>query len=171
MKAGALIAAALGIVFGAWAELEVPGSPVPVSLQTLMVVVAGIALGPSRGALATALYLALGAIGLPVYADGKSGVSTLFGATGGYLFGFVLGAAVAGWLTWRSGKRELRWVLPAALLGQVVVVAIGVPWLAVATGRTMEQALAVGCWPFLPGLVIKALMAAVGFWAWERWRA
>ena len=153
-----------------------PGSPVPVSLQTLGVVGAGLALGPGAGAGAVGLYLFAGAIDLPVFADGRGGLAALFGPTGGYLFGFVLGAALTGWMVWRRGRPSIWMALPAALIGQLVVLALGVPWLAIATGRGAWEALSVGAWPFLPGMVLKAVVAASVWMLWirfgpRRWRA
>src|SRR5690606_9926368 len=87
--------------------IPVPGSPVPVTLQTFAVLVTAAALGSARGALAQLVYLAAGVVGMPVFADGKGGFDAVFGATGGYLLGFVLAAYVVGWLSQRGADRKV----------------------------------------------------------------
>ncbi|MDY7095584.1 MAG: biotin transporter BioY [Acidobacteriota bacterium] len=147
------VGAALVALAARW-SFPVPGSPVPVSAQTLAVLVVGLALGSARGAGALALYLAAGAAGLPVFADGAAGLEHLLGPTGGYLLGFVAGAAVAGrapvTTTWRR-----RILLLLAAHG--VIFALGVPWLAVFVGTS--EAVTAGLLPFLLGALIKSLLA------------
>ncbi|MEM7244135.1 MAG: biotin transporter BioY [Acidobacteriota bacterium] len=146
-------------------ELPVPGSPVPVSLQSLVVVLAGLVLGWRWGAISMMIYVALGALGLPVYADGASGLDSLLGATGGYLFGFVPAAAAAGGVAERitsssSLGRRLSGLTAAGLLAHVVIFGLGVPWLKIATEMSWSDALRHGCLPFLPGGVLKSVVAA-----------
>ena len=150
--AGSLLMAALAQV-----ALPLPFTPVPITGQTLGVLLVGGALGSKRGAASMLLYLLEGAVGLPVFAAGGAGPLVLLGPSGGYLLGFVPAAYLVGWLAERGFDRSF---LPAVLafgLGEVVIYAIGVPWLAFFVGA--KQALAAGFWPFLPGAVVKAAAA------------
>ena len=140
--------------------VPLPFSPVPVTGQTFAVLLTAAALGPARGVSGQLLYVALGLVGLPVYSDGASGVDVLLGATGGYLVGFVVAAWVVGAAARRGLDRSPRGALPAFLLGSVVIYAFGVPWLAVVAGLGPGAALAQGLLPFVPGGIVKALLAA-----------
>lgn len=112
-----------------FASVPLPGNPVPITLQTLAVALAGLCLGPWRGFLATALYLVIGFAGLPVFAGGTSGVGVLAKASAGYLLAFPFAAGLIGFVSYaflrRAGKR-LAWLVPAmivaALIGSIVVV-------------------------------------------------
>jgi biotin transport system substrate-specific component len=150
----------LAALVGIGAHISFPLGPVPITLQTLFVILAGFVLGPIRGAVCLILYLGAGAIGLPVYAGGKSGIAALFGPSGGYLFGFVLAACVAGVGT-MGRKRQLKWgrgfIWGAA--GSVVILIVGVVWLKIALDMSWSQAADAGVWPFLPGAVIKSVLS------------
>ncbi len=137
-----VIAGALFIALTANISLPVPGSPVPVTGQTFGVLLVGGALGFRRGGLAALLYVVMGFF-LPVYADHKSGMAVIastqeghlvLGATGGYLVGFVLAAAVVGRLAELGWDRRFFGALGAMFIGNLVIYAVGVPWLAAATG-------------------------------------
>ncbi len=151
--AGSLLVAALAQVV-----IPLPFTPVPVTGQTLGVLLVGAALGGRRGAASLALYLTEGALGLPVFGGGAAGLARVLGPTGGYLAGFVLAAFVVGYLAERGRDRRL----PASLLvfaaGEAVIFACGLAWLALFVGPA--HALAAGLWPFLPGDALKALLAA-----------
>jgi biotin transport system substrate-specific component len=123
----------------------------------------GAALGPGLGAASMGLYLLEGAVGLPFFAGGASGWSLLqtTSATGGYLWGFVAAAAVVGWLARRGWDRSFRGAVAAMLIGEVVLYACGVPWLAGALGLSLERALELGLYPFVVGDVLKLFAAAV----------
>ena len=141
-------------------SIHVPGLTVPITGQTFAVLLSGAALGASRGATAMLLYVALGMIGLPVFAGGSHGTDVVFGATGGYLVGFL----VAGWAVGklaeaRMDRTPLR-AAPAFLLGTAIIYAIGVPWLAIATHSSLGSAVADGFTPFIPGDLVKAAAAA-----------
>jgi len=153
----ALMAAAIG----AGAYLIVPIGPVPVSMQPFFVFLAGYVLGPRRGALAVALYILAGVIGLPVFAGGKSGLGHLFGPTGGYLIGFVLSAWLCG-LT-RRGDAVIPW-LKGACCGSAALLAahgIGASWLKISLSLTWSKAWLVGVVPFIPWDGIKVALALV----------
>lgn len=160
MAAAGLMAALTAVL--AYVRLPVPWSPVPVSGQSLAVMLAGALLGPRLGALSQAVYVLLGAIGLPVYAGGMGGLPVLLGPTGGYLFGFVLGAYVTGRVAGKAGMlRPARLVLAFVLGGVVAVYVPGVVQLALVTGTTLRQAVVLGALPFLPGDGLKVAAATV----------
>ncbi|WP_312995437.1 biotin transporter BioY [Achromobacter animicus] len=158
--------AALIVVLSLMPPIPMPGIPVPITLQTLGVMLAGAMLGPVRGALACLLYLALAAIGLPVLPGGRGGLGAFFGPTGGFLIGMVAGAFVTGWLARRLATRGTgTWVglagyVAACVVGGIAVVyAFGVPWLSAVTKMGMAKA-AGAVVVFLPGDLIKAVVAA-----------
>lgn len=160
MAAAGLMAALTAVL--AFVRLPVPWSPVPVSGQSLAVMVAGALLGPRLGALSQAVYVLLGAIGLPVYAGGMGGLPVLLGPTGGYLIGFILGAYVTGRIAGKGGgRRPARLVLAFVLGGVVAVYVPGIIQLALVTGTTLRQAVVLGALPFLPGDVLKVAAATV----------
>ncbi|WP_350349582.1 biotin transporter BioY [Agromyces sp. G08B096] len=149
------------------AGLTLPGAipvgvGVPITLQTLGVMLAGAILGARKGALAVLVYAVLGLAGLPILAGGAAGLGVLAGPTGGFLVGFVPGAFVIGWLAARLAPRLHFWplLLATAAGGIVVVYLVGLPWLMAATGLPFGQAFLVGALPFLPGDVVKAVLAA-----------
>lgn len=150
------------------AQVAIPLWPVPITGQTLAVLLVGASLGAVRGAASMVLYALVGLIGLPVYSDHTSGPSVLFGPTGGYIVGFVLAAALTGWLAQRRWERRLLAGMLAFVAGSVVVFLIGLPWLKAGLGLTWSQTLAAGLYPFIVGGIIKAVIAALalrGAWA------
>ncbi|WP_462418868.1 biotin transporter BioY [Kytococcus sp. Marseille-QA3725] len=157
----AALIAALAVVPG----LMVFGGQVPVTLQTLGVTLAALALGPWAGAAAVLVYLALIAIGLPVGSGGAGGLGVFTGPTGGYLVGFVLGAVVIGLVSRvamrRGGRMVGLWLFLAGLAGLPFFYAVGVPWLKLATDMPWDKAWQLGAAVFLPGDLLKAALAAV----------
>jgi biotin transport system substrate-specific component len=156
-------AAAAGFVVALAAASQVaipiPGTPVPVTLQPMVVVLAGLMLGPVVGFASMVAYLALGAMGLPVFAPvGAPGILRLLGPTGGYLLAFPFAAFAAGFVTQRFPKLGGRFA--AAMLGMVVIFVGGITQLAILTGN-LGQALALGITPFAAFDILKALVAAV----------
>lgn len=143
---------------GAAISFPLPFTPVPVSLQTLTVLLAGAVLGPLWGPVSQLLYLAAGAAGLPVFAGGAAGPGVFLGPTGGYLAGFVAAAWITGLLV-RPGASWLRSV-PGLLAGHAVVFLFGVSHLMLFLGSDPGNALRLGLVPFLPGMVLKTLLAA-----------
>jgi biotin transport system substrate-specific component len=134
-------------------------TPVPITAQTFAVVLVGGSLGVLRGAASLSLYLMLGLVGVPVYSDGGSGWDVVSGATGGYLVGFILAAAVAGLLAERRWDRRLSSSIAAMLTANVVIYLVGVPWLAQAAGYGLEEALEKGLYPFVVGDLAKLYLA------------
>lgn len=158
-----ILAGTLLIAIGAKVSFSIPGTPVPVTGQTFGVLVAGGALGFRRGIASALLYVALGAIGLPLFALGQTGLAVVLSALGGYLVGFVVAAALVGRLAELGWDRNLVGSIGAMLLGEVAIYAIAVPWLAVATGLPLGDAVAQGFTPFVLGDAIKLVLAAGAF--------
>jgi biotin transport system substrate-specific component len=154
-----VVGGALLTVLGAQISIHVPPSPVPITGQTLAVVLAGAALGARRGAASQALYLLLGLF-LPVYADGEQGLHIVFGASGGYLVGFVVAAWLIGALAERGADRRHVRAFAAFVIGQLAIFGIGVPWLKIATGMPWSDAIHNGFAIFIVGGLIKAALAA-----------
>ena len=160
--AAVVVAGSLLIAGLAQVSIRLSFTPVPITGQTLAVLLVGGALGLELGIAAVLLYLAEGAIGLPFFAEGNSGASLLgaASASGGYLWGFVVAAAVVGWLSRRGWDRSIRSSIAAMFLGEVVLYAIGVPWLMAALDVPLEKALELGLYPFVIGDTIKLMVAA-----------
>ncbi len=140
------------------AKAQVPFYPVPMTMQTLVVLLIGMALGPRLGAATVLFYLAQGAAGLPVFAGTPEkgiGLAYLLGPTGGYLAGFAVAAGVSGWIVER--RRDLAGIGLAVAAGLAVIYALGVLWLATLVG--FGQAIALGVLPFLWGELFKARLA------------
>jgi biotin transport system substrate-specific component len=153
-------------------SFHIPITPVPITLQTLAVLLTGAALGSRRGALAMLLYLAEGAAGLPVFAGGTGGFVHLIGFTGGYLWSYPFAALVTGLLCERRLDRRLLTSALAMLPGTLVIYAFGVPWLAVSLHLNLLTAFMLGMVPFIPGDLIKLVIAAALLpvaWSIVRW--
>jgi len=153
--AGAALTALLAQV-----SIPMPPSPVPITGQTLAVILVGGSLGAVRGSSAMVLYVLAG-LALPVYADGKSGPSVLFGATGGYLVGFVFATYAIGWIAERGATRRVPAAVLSFAVGQLIVFGIGVPWLKVATDMDWATAIHDGFTIFLIGGAVKALVGGI----------
>jgi biotin transport system substrate-specific component len=134
--------------------------PVPITGQTLGVLLTGVLLGSRRGSLSVLAYLAEGVAGLPVFAPGGPlGLTRLVGPTGGYLIGFVAAAYVTGLLAERGWDRKAATALAAMLIGNATIYAFGLPWLALFVG--IENTLPLGLYPFIVGDLLKTILAAV----------
>lgn len=141
------------------AFMAIPIGPVPIVLQNMFVLLAGLVLGPVWGLTAVGIYLLIGLAGLPVFAGGTAGIGKLFGPTGGYLLSYL----PAVWLTALSTRKLNRnrvGDIAALILGSLIIYAAGVPWLKLITGMAWSKALAVGMMPFLPGDMLKIIAAA-----------
>lgn len=147
-------------------QVQIPLQPVPITGQTFGVLLIGALLGSRRGAASMLTYVGMGAIGLPVFAGGAAGLSRLAGPTAGYLVGFVIAAAVVGFLSRRGWDRRVGTTALAMSLGTVVIYIFGVTWLSRFVG--WSQVLATGVAPFLIGDATKLALAAVALpWAWR----
>ncbi len=158
-----VVAGALLIYLTALVAIPVPGSPVPITGQTFGVLLVGGALGFRRGLIGVALYVLLGVVGLPFFAEGKGGLTVIWGATGGYLIGFVIAGALVGRLAELGWDRKIGGALGAMLLGSAVIYAIGLPWLGLVVGLSPADTIAAGLTPFLLGDALKLVLAAVLF--------
>ncbi len=157
---------ALLIVFGslfvalcAQIRILLPFTPIPFTAQTMGVLLVGSLLGARHGALSMLLYLALGAIGLPFFSGGNGGIEWLQGATAGYLFGMLLSAALVGWLAQRGWDRHIATTALSMILGNIVIYALGVAWLAMLVG--VSAAIHQGLLPFVIGDVLKIALACL----------
>lgn len=158
------------VLIAAGAQLTVPMTPVPMTLQTFAVLLAGVALGPLKGVVAALLYLALGAMGLPVFSDGGGGLDAFTGPTAGYLIAFPLAAGLVGAV---SEKPAWRRPVPATalmLVAHLLILGLGAAWLATLIGPS--EALAAGFTPFLIGAAVKsvAVVAAAAGLGRMGWR-
>ncbi|MDH3377497.1 MAG: biotin transporter BioY [Gammaproteobacteria bacterium] len=138
------------------AKAQIPFWPVPITMQTFAVLLLGAAYGWRLGGAAVLLYLAEGAVGLPVFAKG-GGFAYLYGFTGGYLLGFLLAALAVGWLAQRGWDRSPVTTVAAMVIGEVIIFGLGVAWLANLIG--LEKAVAAGVTPFLWGEAAKIALA------------
>lgn len=145
----------------AGAFIAIPISVVPFTLQNLFTTLAGLLLGARVGALSQITYILVGLAGLPVFAGGKAGLGVLLGPTGGYLIGFVLGAFTIGKLAEIRKHPSAWWLFASALLGHVVIYGAGVTWLSFIAHISVRKAAIVGLLPFLPGDVLKCIVAAI----------
>ncbi len=152
-----VLGGALAVALLARLEIRLPFSPVPITGQTLGVLLAGALLGSRRAFAAMLLYLASGLAGAPVFAGGGAGPAWILGPTGGYLAGFPAAAWTAGFLAERGWDRSWKTALPAMAAGNVVLYLFGLPWLAAFVGPSRAPLL--GLYPFLAGDVVKILLA------------
>jgi biotin transport system substrate-specific component len=171
-QAGCAVAGVVLLALLAQVSIPLPFTPVPITGQTLGVLLIGAAYGPALGIGTIVLYLASAVVGLPVLApnaDGSHdvGIAVLGAAafTGGYLWGFVAAAGLVGWLARRGWDRTLGSAIGAMLLGEVVIYVVGLPWLSRALAlagapSTLEDTLVAGLYPYIVGDVLKLLAAA-----------
>jgi biotin transport system substrate-specific component len=150
------------------AKIQVPFWPVPMTMQTFVVLVLGVAYGGRLAGATVLLYLAQGALGLPVFAGG-GGLAYMAGPTGGYLAGFLLAAVAVGWLAERGWARSAPSTLAAMLIGTAIIFGCGIAWLATLIG--LPQAISAGLVPFLLSEAVKiALATALVPSAWQLMR-
>jgi biotin transport system substrate-specific component len=153
----ALVAGAAALTgLAAQVAIPLPFTPVPLSLQTFAVLLSAAALGPHRAAAAMLLYLAAGVGGVPWFAEQRAGVGF---PSFGYIVGFVLAAVVVGALARRGSDRSVPGSMATMVLGNLVIYAVGVPYLALAIGVDLFTAVALGALPFLVGDALKILLA------------
>ena len=162
-----IIGFALVTAVAAQVSIPLGFTPVPLTGQTFAVLLTGGVLGARRGALAQLLYVALGATGLPFYAEGEGGWNAATGSTAGYLVGFVIAALIVGMLAERAQDRRILTAAPAFLAGSVAIYTTGALWLAhdlgvpLTAGVGEPSAIAYGVAPFVVGDLIKAMLAGV----------
>ncbi len=159
LRLAAALAGAVAVALASQVAVPLPGTPVPMTLQALAVLLVGGLLGPGLGAASLAFYLALGAAGLPVFTPfGASGLARLFGPTGGYLLAYPFAAALVGWVV----ARRPGWtgLVLGPLLGMLAVHAGGIAQLLVLTGDA-RAAVAAGTLPFVLEDLVKCGLAAL----------
>jgi biotin transport system substrate-specific component len=152
-----LVAAAALTGVAAQVAIPLPFTPVPITLQTFTVLLAGAALGPARGSASMLLYLVVGVAGFGWFAEGRSGMAF---PSFGYIVGFVLAAAIAGALARRGADRTVLGTIGIMVVGNLVIYAIGLPWLMAALGVDLSKGLEYGVTPFLTGDALKIALAA-----------
>jgi len=150
------------------ARLTIPREPVPWTGQTFGILVVGGALGARRGFAAIALYVLLGLVGLPFFAEGKGGSAVLLGPSGGYLIGFLLAGTLVGRLAELGWDRRLGGALAMMLIGSFVIYAVGLPWLSASLHLTSNETISNGLTPFVAWDIAKLIVAAgifpLGWW-------
>ena len=146
--------------------VKIPIGPVPIVLATLFVLLAGLVLDTAWAAASVGLYLALGAVGLPVFASG-GGIAYFSGPTGGYLIGYLVAVVAVNLISSARVGSVIRDVI-AVVVGSLLIYVIGVPWLKVALERSWTDTFAIGLTPFLLGDAIKAAVALSVFTALKR---
>ena len=161
-----VVSASLFVALCARIYIPLPGTPVPLTVQNLGVLLVGLALGSRRGFAALALYLAEGAMGMPVFSPhGLGGVAQILGPTGGYLVAYPFVAALTGYI-FERGKPTFARAGLASLAGEVLLFALGISWLYVYT-HSLAQALSFGLYWFISAEIIKVMLAAGSVRAWH----
>jgi biotin transport system substrate-specific component len=158
-----IVAGTILIALSAKVSFVIPGNPVPITGQTFGVLVAGGALGFRRALASTGLYLLVGIAGLPFFALNRTGIEVMWGATGGYLIGFLLAAAIVGRLAELGWDRNVIGAVGAMLIANAAIYLVAIPWLAVVTHADLATALQRGLVPFIVGDAIKLALAAATF--------
>ncbi len=148
------------------AQISIPMWPVPMTAQTLAVLLVGTVLGPVRGLASMALYVAAGIVGLPIFTHGATGLVYFAGPTGGYLIGFVGAAFLTGYLANRSWDRKIIRTIVSFLAGSAVIYTFGLTWLSFSLGQLgypndLSATLAAGFLPFVIGDIVKAVAAGL----------
>jgi biotin transport system substrate-specific component len=146
---------------GGWIIVPLPFSPVPVTLQTFFVSLAGLLLGAKMGAASQVVYILLGCIGLPVFAGFQGNAGVLLGPTGGYLMGFVPGAFITGFLADKDKNPTFLKYLFYSIPGLIVVFLMGTLQLGAVANMGFSKALAIGTIPFLPGCLLKMIASSL----------
>jgi len=159
-----VLGGALFVALFAQISIQLPFTPVPITGQTFAVLLVAAGMGLVHGTLALVLYLAMGIVGIPVFADQQHGWDEVAGATGGYLVGFVLAGLVVGLLAERRWDRSFSSSVSAMLTGNVLVFLVGLVWLSVWLGdnglpNDLNATLENGLYPFVPGEIVKLYLA------------
>lgn len=146
------------VVVFSYIKIPLPFSPVPITLQTFAVMLAGLLLPPYSAFLSMVIYLLLGAAGIPVFAGGKAGIGVIFGPSGGYLLSWPFAALLISHFI-KNIRNPISVFILNLIFGVFFIYLIGVPYLSFVTKMTIDKAIAVGLIPFIPGDIFKALFA------------
>ena len=147
------------IAIGSYIIIPLPFSPVPIALQSFFILFAGLLLGARWGSASVAIFLLVGAIGLPVFAEAKGGIVHFAGPTGGYLISYIPAALLTAFISHAKNRSRLRDIL-ALTAGTVLIYVIGVTWLMLSLKLSPIKALSAGFFPFIPGDILKIAAAA-----------
>jgi len=165
-QAALVVGASLFVAVCAHIYLPLPGTPVPLTIQNLAVLLVGLSLGSRRGFLALALYLAEGASGLPVFSPtGPGGIAQLIGPTAGYLIAYPFVAALAGFI-FERGKPTFTRAAVAAIAGELLLFAGGISWLFILT-HSLARAISLGLYWFIFAEIMKVMLAAGAVRTWN----
>ena len=161
-----VVSASLFVALCARIYIPLPGTPVPLTVQNLGVLLVGLALGSRRGFAALALYLAEGAMGMPVFSPhGFGGIAQILGPTGGYLIAYPFVAALTGYI-FEHGKPAFSRAALACLAGEVLLFTVGISWLYVYT-HSLAKALSFGLYWFIAAEILKVVFAAGAVRGWQ----
>lgn len=149
----------IGTILGAYVYIPLPWTPVPITLQTFFVLSSGAVLGSRLGLLSQTGYVFLGLLGLPVFAEARSGLLVLLGPTGGYLIGFLFASFLIGKLVEKSPISSSARIIVSMILGNVIIYLLGALGLSIVMGYGVKKTILCGILPFLPGDTIKLLIA------------
>ncbi|MCP4349020.1 MAG: biotin transporter BioY [Desulfobacterales bacterium] len=152
-------ASLLAALMAVGAYIAIPIGPVPIVLQNLFILLAGLLLGSKWGLASVGVYLLAGALGLPVFAGGTGGIARFAGPTGGYLLAFLPAVYLIGFISERIVRHRIIFEIIGMICGSLIIYAIGVTWLKVVTGMTFSKAVTIGMLPFLIGDAIKIAAA------------
>lgn len=151
------------VSLGAVIAIPLPPDGVPMTLQTLAVLLGALCLGPRLGMVSMLIYIVVGMVGAGVFAGGEKGIEAILGQTGGYLVGFVVCQPVVGAIARRRDRSVRGWLamIVAVLAGEAIIFGLGVPWLALVNEFPISRAIEGGLYPFLPGTAVKTALAVV----------
>jgi len=155
-----VLASLMAALTAVGAYIYIPVGPVPIVLSSFFVLLSGLLIGGRWGLITMGLYLLVGAMGIPVFAGGKGGLAHFIGPTGGYLFGYVLSACVAGYISER-GRGSAVLDIMGIVIGSLSIYLIGIPWLKVVINLSWSKSFMVGMAPFLIGDVVKGAAAFI----------
>jgi len=153
-----VLGASVFVALSAQVRFGLPFTPVPITGQTFAVLLTGALLGSRLGAASLISYWMMGACGLPVFTGWGAGWAVASGPTGGYILGFIVAAFIVGWFTERGWDRG-RWIIIPLLIGNALIYVFGLPWLARFVGP--RAVLEAGLWPFIPGDLLKLVVATI----------
>lgn len=148
------------IIVGSQVSIDVPLSPAPIVLANFFTLLAGLMLGKKWGTASVAMYLALGAVGFPVFADASGGLDILFGKTGGYLFAYLISTFLVGMIC-EHGTPSWKRDLFALVVGVLTLFVVGLPWLKISLALSWKDTFIFGCKPYLLGAGVKVALAFV----------
>jgi len=164
---GMILAALFAALTAVGAFIKIPVGPVPITLQALFTILAGIMLGSRVGAMSQLIYVLLGLIGLPIFADGTGGLMHVISPSFGYLIGFIVAAFIMGKIVEHTEKINFIRIFAICVLGIIIIYIIGIPYLyfilknVLFKGITFGYAVKMGFLVFIPGDLLKAVIASV----------